>query len=88
MGIAFFSGGGGSVTNCISFHARVGRFGIDFVLASPRVPRVLLFLVFLVFLYSTCSSVPRVPLFHVFVSEVLVSSAIGSPEYRSIQRRL
>ena len=53
-----------------------------------------LHLVFLVFscsscsLCSSCPSVPRVPLFHVFVSEVLVSSAIGSPENRSIQRRL
>ena len=28
----------------------------------------------LVFLVFSCSSVPRVPLFHVFVSEVLVSS--------------
>ena len=29
---------------------------------------------------SSCSRVPCVPLFHVSVSEVLVSSAIGSPE--------
>ena len=53
--------------------------GIGFVLASPRV---------LVFLMFSCYSVPRVPLFHVFVSEVPVGSAIRSPEYRSIQRRL
>ena len=39
----------------------------------------LVFLVFLVSLCSTCSSVPRV------VSKVLVSSAIGSPEYGGIQ---
>ena len=37
---------------------------------------------------SSCPSVLRVPLFHVSVSEVLVSLAIGSPEYRRIQRRL
>ena len=31
MDIVFFSGGGGSVTNDISFHARVGRFSPFFL---------------------------------------------------------
>ena len=94
--LSFFSGGGGKVNKlyfvprqswalwpllylwCVTPFARVEcGHGIDLLLASPHVPRV-----------PRVSRVPRVPLFHVFVSEVLVSSAIRNPEYRSIQRRL
>ena len=58
--LSFFSGGGGSVTNDISFHARVGRFSpflylrsvaiAVIALASPCSPR---FPVFLGFPYSS-----------------------------------
>ena len=85
----------------VLFHARIGLVspfcirGVWPLLYLWNVAMALisfwLHLVFLVSSYSSCSScpsVPRVPLFHVSVSEVLVSSAIGSPEYRRIQRRL
>ena len=73
--LSFFSGGGGSVTNCISFHARVGRFspfcirGVWPLLYLWSVAMALisfwLHLVFLVSRISRGSRVPRAPLFKV-----------------------
>ena len=71
MDIVFFSGGGGSVTNDISFHARVGRFSLFLYLRSVAIA-VILFWLQLVVLVSPCflgsriprdSRFPRAPLF-------------------------
>ena len=53
MDIVFFSGGGGSVTNDISFHARVGRFSPFLYLRSVAIA-VILFWLQLVVLVSPC----------------------------------
>ena len=53
MDIVFFSGGGGSVTNDISFHARVGRFSPFLYLRSVAIA-VILFRLQLVVLVSPC----------------------------------
>ena len=44
MDIVFFSGGGGSVTNGISFHARVRRFSPFLYLRSVAIAVILLWL--------------------------------------------
>ena len=60
MDIVFFSGGGGSVTNDISFHARVGRFS-PFLYLSGVAIAVILFWLQLVVLVSPCFLGPRIP---------------------------
>ena len=66
------------VTNCILFHARVGRFG-------PFCKRGVWPLLHL---WCVAMALASFRLYLVFVSEVLVSSAIRNPECRSIQRQL
>ena len=65
-----------NVTICILFHARVGRFG------SFCVRGVWL----LLYLWCVAMAMASFWLYLVFVSEVLVSSAIRNPECRRIQR--
>ena len=60
MDIVFFSGGGGSVTNDISFHARVGRFSPSLYLRSVAIA-VILFWLQLVVLVSPCFLGSRIP---------------------------
>ena len=60
MDIVFFSGGGGSVTNDISFHARVGRFSPFLYLRSVAIA-VILFWLQLVVLVSPCFLGSRIP---------------------------
>ena len=58
--LSFFSGGGGSVTNDISFHARVGRFSPFLYLRSVAIA-VILFWLQLVVLVSPCFLGSRIP---------------------------
>ena len=58
--LSFFSGGGGSVTNDISFHARVGRFSPFLYLRSVAIA-VMLFWLHLVVLVSPCFLGSRIP---------------------------
>ena len=60
MDIVFFSGGGGSVTNDISFHARVERFSPFLYLRSVAIA-VILFWLRLVVLVSPCFLGSRIP---------------------------
>ena len=60
MDIVFFSGGGGSVTNDISFHARVRRFSPFLYLRSVAIA-VILFWLQLVVLVFPCFLGSRIP---------------------------
>ena len=79
MDIVFFSGGGGSVTNDISFHARVGRFSSFLYLRSVAIAVILFWL--LVVLVSRVSWVPVYLVIIVF--HVLLYSSVVSESRRS-----
>ena len=78
--LSFFSGGGGSVTNDISFHARVGRFSPFLYLRNVAIALILFWLQLVVLV----SRVSWVPVFLVIiVFHVLLYSSVVSESRRS-----
>ena len=91
--LSFFSGGGGSVTNDISFHARVGRFSPFLYLRSVALLylwsvaiAVILFWLHLVVLVSPCFLGSRISRDYRFPRAPL--SSVVSESRRSDDRQL